>query len=252
MNKNRTIFRRSILIFEDVCCFTGHRYLPADRLGEIKKRLEAESEACLRQGVILFETGGALGFDTLAAEAVLDLKAVYPFIRLILVLPCRDQTRGWAKEDVKRYQAILKRADKVVYTGMLDAFYQYRFGKLEYRSLRFESEELDMENYQGVAVVNYTDRETPFTRIIEHKHFEFGTQPKTVISREYSSEWSVGMEPYYPVNDETNQALYQQYAELTKTETNVLFGGRLAEYRYYDMDKVIASALTLCRKELGE
>ena len=143
-------------------------------------------------------------------------------------------------------------ADKVVYTGMLDAFYQYRFGKLEYRSLRFESEELDMENYQGVAVVNYTDRETPFTRIIEHKHFEFGTQPTTVITREYPETWEEGMEPYYPVNDETNQALYQQYAELTKTETNVLFGGRLAEYRYYDMDKVIASALTLCRKELGE
>ena len=143
-------------------------------------------------------------------------------------------------------------ADKVVYTGMLDAFYQYRFGKLEYRSLRFESEELDMENYQGVAVVNYTDRETPFTRIIEHKHFEFGTQPTTVITREYPETWEEGMEPYYPVNDETNQALYQQYAELTKTETNVLFGGRLAEYRYYDMDKVIASALTLSRKELGE
>ena len=143
-------------------------------------------------------------------------------------------------------------ADKVVYTGMLDAFYQYRFGKLEYRSLRFESEELDMENYQGVAVVNYTDRETPFTRIIEHKHFEFGTQPTTVITREYPETWEEGMEPYYPVNDETNQALYQQYAELTKTETNVLFGGRLADYRYYDMDKVIASALTLCRKDLGE
>ena len=134
-------------------------------------------------------------------------------------------------------------ADKVVYTGMLDAFYQYRFGKLEYRSLRFESEELDMENYQGVAVVNYTDRETPFTRIIEHKHFEFGTQPTTVITREYPETWEEGMEPYYPVNDETNQALYQQYAELTKTETNVLFGGRLAEYRYYDMDKVLEAAL---------
>lgn len=142
-------------------------------------------------------------------------------------------------------------ADKVVYTGMLDAFYQYRFGKLEYRSLRFESEELDMENYQGVAVVNYTDRETPFTRIIEHKHFEFGTQPTTVITREYPETWEEGMEPYYPVNDETNQALYQQYAELTKTETNVLFGGRLAEYRYYDMDKVIAQAADPLQKRIG-
>jgi len=234
------------------CCFTGHRRIPPEVVAPLRERLEAEIESLIRQGVRYFGAGGALGFDTLAAEAVLDLKAVYPFIRLILVLPCRDQTRGWAEEDVKRYQAILKRADKVVYTGMLDAFYQYRFGKLEYRSLRFESEELDMENYQGVAVVNYTDRETPFTRIIEHKHFEFGTQPTTVITREYPETWEEGMEPYYPVNDETNQALYQQYAELTKTETNVLFGGRLAEYRYYDMDKVIASALTLCRKELGE
>lgn len=142
-------------------------------------------------------------------------------------------------------------ADKVVYTGMLDAYYQYRFGHLEYRSLRFESELLNEENYQGVAVVNYTDRETPYTRIIEHKHFEYGTQPKTVITREYPSDWQEGMEPYYPVNDEKNQALFQQYAALAEQDKGrVLFGGRLAEYKYYDMDKVIASALALCKREL--
>lgn len=134
--------------------------------------------------------------------------------------------------------------ETVVYTGTIDAYYQYQFGKLEYRSLRFESEVLDEENHQGVAVVNYTDRETPYTRIIEHKHFEFGTQPKTVITREYPADWQEGMEAYYPVNDEKNQALYKRYAELAEGEPHVIFGGRLAEYKYYDMDKVIASALS--------
>lgn len=133
--------------------------------------------------------------------------------------------------------------ETVVYTGMIDAYYRYRFGKLEYRSLRFETEVLEEENYQGVAVVNYTDRETPYTRVIEHKHFEFGTQPKTVITREYPSDWKEGMEAYYPINDEKNQALYQKYEELARLESGVIFGGRLAEYTYYDMDKVIASAL---------
>lgn len=140
-------------------------------------------------------------------------------------------------------------ADKVVYTGPIDAYYDYCFGKLEYRSLRFETEVLDKPNYQGVAVMNYTDAETPYTRIIEHKFFEFGTQPKTVITKEYSSEWKDGMEPYYPVNDEKNQNLYNKYAELNK-EKNVVFGGRLAEYKYYDMDKVIASALEATEKYL--
>ena len=133
--------------------------------------------------------------------------------------------------------------EKIVYTGTIDAYYKYQFGKLEYRSLRFESEVLGEENHQGVAVVNYTDRETPYTRIIEHKHFEFGTQPKTVITREYPVTWQEGMEPYYPVNDEKNGALYAEYKRLADTEKNVIFGGRLAEYRYYDMDAVIASAL---------
>lgn len=133
--------------------------------------------------------------------------------------------------------------EKIVYTGTIDAYYKYQFGKLEYRSLRFESEVLDEENHQGVAVVNYTDRETPYTRIIEHKHFEFGTQPKTVITREYPVTWQEGMEPYYPVNDEKNQALYQKYARLAEKEENVIFGGRLGEYKYYDMDKVIESAM---------
>lgn len=142
-------------------------------------------------------------------------------------------------------------ADKVVYTGMLDAYYGDCFGSLEYRSLRFETELLDEPNYQGVAVVNYTDRETPFTRIIEHKHFEFGTQPKTVITREYSVAWRTGMEPYYPVNDAPNQALLQRYTALSQKEPKVIFGGRLAEYRYYDMDRVILSALETAEKEFG-
>lgn len=141
--------------------------------------------------------------------------------------------------------------EKTVYTGMIDAFYQYQLGKLEYRSLRFETETLSMDNYQGVAVVNYTDRETPYTRIIEHKHFEFGTQPKTVITREYSVAWEEGMEPYYPVNDERNQELYKQYASLAEKESSVIFGGRLGEYKYYDMDKVIESAMKVAKQELS-
>ena len=134
-------------------------------------------------------------------------------------------------------------AGKVVYTGPIDAYFGYRLGALAYRSVRFETETLDMENYQGNAVVNYTDADTPYTRIIEHKHFEFGTQPKTVISREYSAEWKVGDEPYYPVNDEANGALYQQYKALAEGEEKVIFGGRLGEYKYYDMDRVIEAAL---------
>ncbi len=141
--------------------------------------------------------------------------------------------------------------EKIVYTGTIDAYYKYQFGKLEYRSLRFESEVLDEENHQGVAVVNYTDRETPYTRIIEHKHFEFGTQLKTVITREYPVTWQEGMEPYYPVNDEKNQALYQKYAKLAEKEEHVIFGGRLGEYKYYDMDKVIASAMACAKEELN-
>jgi len=139
-------------------------------------------------------------------------------------------------------------ADQVIYTGTIDSYFDYCFGKLEYRSLRFETELLEEENHQGVAVVNYTDRETPYTRIIEHKHFEFGTQPKTVITKEYSTDWVEGMEPYYPVNDQQNQSLYSRYVELAEREQGVLFGGRLAEYKYYDMDKVIESALSLSDK----
>lgn len=142
-------------------------------------------------------------------------------------------------ENREKYDAL---GETIVYTGTIDAYYGYQFGKLEYRSLRFESEILDTDNYQGVAVVNYTDRETPYTRLIEHKHFEFGTQPKTVITREYPADWKEGMEPYYPVNDERNQKLYARYAELAAKEDHVIFGGRLAEYKYYDMDKVIESA----------
>ena len=141
-------------------------------------------------------------------------------------------------------------ADKIVYTGMIDQFYDYKLGVLEYRSVRFETEELPMENYQGNAVVNYTEREVPYTRIIEHKHFEFGKQPTTIISREYSSEWKKGDEPYYPVNNDKNNALYQQYKELADKEHKVIFGGRLGGYKYYDMDQVIAAALEMCEKEL--
>ena len=141
-------------------------------------------------------------------------------------------------------------ADKVIYTGPIDAYFGYKLGALEYRSVRFETEILDMPNFQGNAAVNYTDRETPWTRIIEHKWFEFGTQPKTVISREYSSEWKLGDEPYYPVNDAKNGALYAEYKALADQEPNIVFGGRLGEYKYYDMDAVIASALEMCKKEL--
>ena len=139
-------------------------------------------------------------------------------------------------------------ADKVIYTGPIDAYFGYRLGNLEYRSVRFETEVLDKPNFQGNAAVNYTDRETPFTRIIEHKWFEFGNQPKTVISREYSSEWKPGDEPYYPVNDDRNGDLYRQYKALADAEEKVIFGGRLGEYKYYDMDAVIASALEKCKE----
>ena len=142
-------------------------------------------------------------------------------------------------------------AEKTVFTGMIDEYYDYKLGALEYRSVRFETEVLDTDNYQGNAVVNYTEREVPYTRIIEHKHFEFGTQEKTVISREYSSEWSVGMEPYYPVNNEQNNTLFEKYRELAEKESKVIFGGRLGNYKYYDMDKVIEAALEMCEKELG-
>ena len=142
-------------------------------------------------------------------------------------------------------------ADKVVYTGPIDAYFDYKLGALQYRSVRFETEVLDMPNFQGNAAVNYTDRETPWTRIIEHKWFEFGDQPKTVISREYSSEWKPGDEPYYPVNDTKNGELYQRYAKLAEKEEKIIFGGRLGEYKYYDMDAVIASALACAEKVLN-
>ncbi|MDY2991322.1 MAG: UDP-galactopyranose mutase [Hornefia butyriciproducens] len=147
-------------------------------------------------------------------------------------------------------------AAAIVYTGAIDEFFGYRLGNLEYRSVRFETEVLDRENFQGNAAVNYTDRETPWTRIIEHKWFEFGRGedgnplPKTVISREYSAEWKPGDEPYYPVNDEKNSSLYKEYRELAKNEPKVIFGGRLGEYRYYDMDQVIGAALALAEQQL--
>ncbi|MEI3024882.1 UDP-galactopyranose mutase [Ruminococcus callidus] len=150
-----------------------------------------------------------------------------------------------------------KLAEKVIYTGPIDAYFDYKLGTLEYRSVRFENEILDKPNFQGNAAVNYTDRETPWTRIIEHKWFEFGKDengndlPKTVISREYSSEWKLGDEPYYPVNDAKNSTLYEQYKALAEAEDNVIFGGRLGEYKYYDMDKTIEVALVAAKKELS-
>lgn len=139
-------------------------------------------------------------------------------------------------------------ADKVLFTGMIDEYYDFCYGHLEYRTVRFETEVLDCDNYQGNAVVNYTDREVPYTRIIEHKHFEFGKQEKTIISREYSTEWEPGMEPYYPVNNERNNELFEKYKALADKEENVIFGGRLGNYKYYDMDKVIIAALEAVEK----
>ncbi len=148
--------------------------------------------------------------------------------------------------DREKFNAL---GEKVLYTGTLDSLYNYKFGKLDYRSLRFETEIIDNKDFQGVAVVNYTEREIPYTRIIEHKHFENSVSNKTVITREYPADWQEGMEQYYPLNDDKNNELFLKYKALAEKESNMLFGGRLAEYKYYDMDKVIASALALCDKE---
>ncbi|WP_415942189.1 UDP-galactopyranose mutase [Mitsuokella multacida] len=153
-------------------------------------------------------------------------------------------------DDLKERAAYQAMARKVVYTGSIDEYFNYKLGQLEYRGLHFETERLEEENHQGVAVVNYTEREVPYTRIIEHKHFEFGTQPVTYITREYPADWHRGEEAYYPVNNDRNQKLYQQYAALAEQEENIIFGGRLAEYKYYDMDDVIKSALERVKVEL--
>lgn len=150
---------------------------------------------------------------------------------------------------LKNREELAGLAEKIVYTGPIDEYFGYSLGALQYRSLRFETEILDTDNYQGNAVVNYTDSETPYTRVIEHKHFEFGTQEKTVITREYSAEWKPGDEPYYPINDDENGALYEAYRKLAEREQGVIFGGRLGEYRYYDMDAVIRAALDRVEKE---
>ena len=149
-------------------------------------------------------------------------------------------------------EELLQKADKIVFTGMIDQFFDYQYGVLEYRSLRFEHETLDEENYQGNAVVNYNEREVPYTRIIEHKHFEFGKQPKTVITREYPAEWKQGDEPYYPVNNEKNAEIFRKYKELAEKEENVIFGGRLADYKYYDMHHVFERALEIVREEFHD
>lgn len=147
-------------------------------------------------------------------------------------------------------EELAKLANKIVFTGPIDAYFDFCYGPLEYRKVRFETEVLDTQNYQGVAVVNYTEREVPYTRIIEHKHFAFGTQPKTVISREYPDEWHPGDEPYYPINDEKNTKLYEKYKQLADSQKNVYFGGRLGTYKYYDMDKIIREAMNLAKEIL--
>lgn len=152
----------------------------------------------------------------------------------------------------KNIEELSKLADKIVFTGMIDEFYNYEYGTLEYRSLKFEHEVLNYENYQGVAVVNYTEREIPYTRVIEHKHFEYGTQEKTIITKEYPADWKIGDEPYYPVNNDKNNELFEKYKELASKEKNIIFGGRLGNYKYYDMHQVIESALEVVEKELGE
>ena len=152
----------------------------------------------------------------------------------------------------EKKEEYLQSGVKIIFTGMIDEFFNYELGTLEYRSLRFETEVLDSENFQGNAVVNYTDRETPYTRIIEHKHFEFGTQEKTVITKEYPSDWEKGQEPYYPVNNQQNNDLYSKYKKLAQTVPQVIFGGRLGQYRYYDMHQVIAAALEVVKQEFKE
>ena len=147
------------------------------------------------------------------------------------------------------YQSL---AETVIYTGMIDEYFDYCFGELEYRSLRFETEILEEENYQGNAVVNYTEYEIPYTRIIEHKHFEYGTQPKTVITREYPQSWQKGDEPYYPMSDEKNIKLYEKYQELARREGNVIFGGRLGQYKYFDMDDTVEAALQCAREHIKQ
>ncbi|WP_018616011.1 UDP-galactopyranose mutase [Segetibacter koreensis] len=152
-------------------------------------------------------------------------------------------------EDREKWNAL---ADKIIFTGKIDQYYNFQFGQLEYRSLRFDHEVHDVQNYQGNAVVNYTEREVPYTRIIEHKHFEFGTQPKTVITKEYPKEWTAEKEPYYPINDERNTEIFKKYQQLADGESNVIFGGRLAEYRYYDMHQIIGSALKKVSVHFGD
>ena len=153
---------------------------------------------------------------------------------------------------LKNREELMELADKIIYTGMIDEYYDYCYGELEYRSLRFETEVLDTKNYQGNAVVNYTEYEVPYTRIIEHKHFDFGTQPKTVITKEYPADWKRGDEPYYPVNDDKNNSLYKKYRALAEKEERIIFGGRLGSYKYYDMHNVIYEALQCVKKELTD
>ena len=202
-----------------------------------KATIEENEKYYMRVWLVRIGLGGKDGKDT----------------RKVFLSRLKGHTAFRTEEDKEKWNAM---AEKVVYTGAIDAYFDYTLGNLEYRSVRFENEILDMPNFQGNAAVNYTDRETPWTRIIEHKWFEFGKDengndlPKTIISKEYSSEWKPGDEPYYPVNDKKNGELYQKYKALAEKEENIIFGGRLGEYKYYDMDAVIASALECARNQL--
>lgn len=164
---------------------------------------------------------------------------------------CFENCDIYTNTDFFANKDLVKSANKTIFTGMIDQYYDYCYGQLEYRSLDFEHEVMDIDNFQGNAVVNYTEREIPYTRILEHKHFEFGTQPKTVVTKEYSREWRIGLEPYYPINTDENQKKFAQYEILAKQEKNVYFGGRLGEYKYYDMDKTVEAAFRLFKKMNG-
>ncbi|PWG78158.1 UDP-galactopyranose mutase [Pararcticibacter amylolyticus] len=164
---------------------------------------------------------------------------------------CFEGCDIYANTDFFANKEIVKSANKTVFTGMIDQYYDYCYGQLDYRSLNFEHEVMNVDNFQGNAVINYTEREVPFTRILEHKHFEFGTQPKTVVTKEYSQEWRVGLEPYYPINTAENQEKFVKYEILANQQKNIYFGGRLGEYKYYDMDKTVEAALSLFKKMNG-
>ena len=198
--------------------------------------------------------------DMKEKREIMKKKYTIAVLILILVFSCGKKDKKTQNSQSKpkieniqddKLKELMKKAEKIVFTGMIDQFFEYRYGVLEYRSLKFENEMHETDNYQGNAVVNYCEREIPYTRIIEHKHFEFGKQPKTVITKEYPEEWKEGDEPYYPVNDDKNNEIFRKYKKLAENEKNVIFGGRLADYKYYDMCNIIEKVLETVKVELG-